>query len=290
MSTLAVMALSIGVTGASGFIGSALCTAFHRAGWNVVAFCRGNVNFPYGVRTQMFDLRQGAGGDTLRGLDVLIHAAYDASPDAAQTNVSGTRALFDAAANAGVRQRVLISSMAAAGDSASRYGRDKFAAESLLDPSSDLVVRPGLVIGDGGLFRSMYGMLARFRVAPVFSGGRQPVYVVGIDDLCKAMVQLVARHAHGVHVIANETPVPMRDLYLAIGRKTGRRIFFAPLPLDLTLGLVTFFEGKGVRLPLDSERLRGIRNLRLQPVPPQALDGLRLLPLDRILESLCFPV
>jgi nucleoside-diphosphate-sugar epimerase len=264
------MTLRIGVTGANGFIGTALCAAFVKAEWSVVAFSRRGAPATPGVEVRTFDLRQDIDPAVLSNLDVLVHAAHDSSPNAGAINSRGTRALFAAARRAGVPQRVFMSSMAASTDAASRYGQEKLDCEALLDPAVDLIVRPGLVLGEGGLYGSMCTSLERFGIAPLFDGGRQPVYVIGIDDLCKSVVQMIASGAHGVQVVANETPMSMRDLYLAIGRKVGRRIYFAPLPLGPTIAVVTALERLGVRLPLDSERLRGIRNLRVHQVPQRA--------------------
>jgi nucleoside-diphosphate-sugar epimerase len=254
----------IGVTGASGFVGSTLCKTFAERGWRVVALGRGT-NAGYDFRH--FDLAAAPAPTLLDGIDVLVHAAHDMHATATQ-NLQGSRDLFSAALASGVRKIVFISSMAADEGASSVYGREKYAAEQLLNTESDLIVRPGLVIGDGGLFKSMYRLASRYRVVPLFAGGRQPVYVVGIGELSNAIASLVERDAKGLYTIARSEPVSMSEIYLEIARKAGRRIFCVPLPLEPALTIVTLLERCGIRLPLESERLKGLKNLRRVCTPP----------------------
>jgi nucleoside-diphosphate-sugar epimerase len=281
---LKTMAMRVGVTGAGGFIGGALCNAFVNAGWDVVAYARGNAPTVAGMEWRRFDLGQGIDPEDLSGIDVLVHAAYD-TRERDTVNVDGTRRLFEAARACGVHTRVFVSSMAAASHSASQYGRTKYACESYLDASRDLIVRPGLVIGDGGLFRSMYRALTRYRFAPIFGSGKQPVYTVGVDDLCAAITALIRDAAHGAFTIANPEPVEIRTLYGAIARRVRGPVLFVPMPLNALLAGVTFFERLGVQLPLDSERLRGIENLRRMPDVAEEIHGVRPRPTLPVVEA-----
>lgn len=254
----------IGVTGASGFVGSALCKTFAQRGWNVVALGRSGDG---GYDFRRFDLATPVPPALLNGIDVLVHAAYDMRASATH-NLKGTQNLFSAAASAGVRKIVFISSMAAGQSAASRYGREKYAAEQLLEPSRDLIVRPGLIIGEGGLYGSMYRLASRYRIVPLFAGGRQPVYVVAIGELCSAIADLVEAASSGVHAIAHDEPTPMVEIYREIERKARKKLLYVPLPLEPALAFVTLLERCGLRLPIDSERLNGLKNLQRLATPP----------------------
>lgn len=275
----------IGVTGATGFLGSALCKSFAMRGWPVVAFSRCPQQGA-GMGHRYYDLGESR-EPALHGVDVLVHAAHDvrARPGDESVNFEGARRLISAAASAGVRQIVFISSMAASSGSASHYGREKHAIESLLNPSRDLIVRPGLIVGNGGLFRSMYRTATRYHVVPLFSGGMQPVYVVGIDDLCASVVDLVANGANGIHAIANPDPVPLSALYRAIAKKARTPLLMLPLPLGPVLAFVSLLERVGAKLPIDSERLNGLRNLRIQSVTPATGVRTPLSSIESLMES-----
>jgi nucleoside-diphosphate-sugar epimerase len=146
------------VTGANGFVGSALCRQLHARG---------------AVRNT--DWRE-----ALRGVEVVVHAAArvhvmrERSADPLQafreTNVEGTMTLARAAVNAGVRRFVFISSIKVNGELTTPgnpfhaggtphpgdpYGMSKWEAEQQLRRLADktgldvVVVRPALVYGQG---------------------------------------------------------------------------------------------------------------------------------------------
>jgi nucleoside-diphosphate-sugar epimerase len=60
--------------------------------------------------------------------------------------VEGTKRLLEASRRAGVKTFLFVSSVAAAPDAPNQYARTKDAAEKLLDPARDLVVRPGTIL------------------------------------------------------------------------------------------------------------------------------------------------
>lgn len=256
------------VTGATGFIGSALVTAFSRAGWNVVALCRRpEMRTPIeGVVYRRYEL-----GDALEyGGEALVHCAYEPDGKAGageSINVTGSARLIESARARGVRKIVFLSSMASGMDAGSRYGREKFSIERMLDHTSDLIVRPGLVIGDGGLFRAMTQTIRKTHLAPVFHGGRQPVYTVAIRDLCAALVRLVEAEASGTYTLASAEPVEMKTLLTRVGRRYNVPVHLIPLPYTATLWLTAVADAIGLKLPISSESVRGIRNLRRIEVP-----------------------
>lgn len=242
--------MKVGITGASGFVGGAIARAFERSGWSVARFGRRAPNH--------YELSAPVAPEALDGLDALVHAAY--APDA--DNVAAVVRLRSAARAARVASFTFISSFAASADARSTYGREKFHAESQLDAAQDLIVRPGLVTGDGGLYGSMRRTISRIGIAPVFGDGLQPVYLVEADELGRAVVALVAGGARGVYPCASAEPISFRDLCEAIGLAAGRRARCVPIPVGVALGVIGLAESLGIRPPVSSESVRGIANLR----------------------------
>ena len=166
---------TVAITGANGFVGSALLQTFADAGWRVIALTRRPADPP--VEWRRYDLRDDSLTDgLLAGVDVLVHCAYARrrpGADAFATNVRASKMLFDAARGAGTKQLIFVSSLAAGGDAPSEYGRQKFRIEQMLDPNADTVVRAGLVLGNGGLFARMQAYLRRRSLVPLIDGGRR---------------------------------------------------------------------------------------------------------------------
>ena len=119
----------IAVTGAGGFIGTALCRSLVRAGIPVREVRRAGVSPALeGLeRAEIPDLERGALTRAFAGVDVVVHLAGRAHrlrDDAGdpltafrRINVEGTRAVIDAAADAGVRRVLVASSVKAVGES-----------------------------------------------------------------------------------------------------------------------------------------------------------------------------
>src|SRR5215468_7113845 len=130
----------------------------------------------------------------LDGVDVVIHVAHDFQPGAMNTNIKGTLAMERAAAAAGVQRQILVSSLSARPDAVSEYGRTKLAEEEHFIRNNHTIVRPGTVLGRGGLFGKIAGVMERLPVIPLLDGGRARMTVIGVHDLCCALEAILQIH------------------------------------------------------------------------------------------------
>ena len=160
---------SVSLTGATGFLGWHLAAAFRERGWRVRAIVRPNhaKPLPPGVEPRPAALHPAALGPAIAGTDVFVHAAaltHAGNEDVMRAvNVDGTRAIVDAANDAGTRL-IFISSQAAIGtgtpDRPSRendaprplnaYGRSKRDAEQHLRAHARVpwtILRPSAIYG-----------------------------------------------------------------------------------------------------------------------------------------------
>ncbi len=157
------------VTGASGFIGRPLVQALLADGWHVVGAGR---NAPP-IDSPMFEWRYlDLYTDTIpprlfEGVDALVHGGLlraRAGADGFSINVRATTRLLDAAPETRLSQSIFISSMAAHERALSNYGRPKYEIEGLFRKRGFLNLRPGLVIGNGGLFLALSMYLKKKRL------------------------------------------------------------------------------------------------------------------------------
>jgi NADH dehydrogenase len=260
---------SVAVTGADGFLGSALCAHLLDHGYGVRALVeeQGNAaNLPAGVELFACTLPDRVDPAAFQGLHVLVHCAFDTrfrdEQQARAVNVEGSRRVFGAARDAGVQKVVFISSLSAHEQAVSVYGRSKLEVEGLLDLGRDVAIRPGTIIGSGGVFWRQAQSIAVLPFIPLFYGGRQRFQTVWLEDVCEGVRVAIEKDLAGVLSLAEREPVELRDFYAAIARALGKRPRFLALPGDLTCLALRIAERLGFSLPLSSDNLLGLKHLR----------------------------
>jgi len=253
------------ISGADGFLGQALTRTFAAAGWQVFGLVRNSAQkqvlrelsavFEYSFPDRMAPAAMDV------GVDVFIHNAFSSLMTAkidAEVDVAAARFLLKSFKRS---RFVFISSMSAHPKAYSRYGLSKLAIEKLMEPSRDIIIRPGFVVGYGGVFRRLAQVLSKVPVVPLFYGSSRPIQTVYVDDVCRSIVHLVERQRAGVWPLGEERPHTIRNFYETLAAWLRKRPLFVPFPGTLALPMLRLFELSGVRLPLTSENLLGLKGL-----------------------------
>ena len=262
---------AIVVTGASGFIGGEAANRFDRMGWRVVRPSRDRFDLAGFVDPALFE-----------NVDVVLHAEYGATG-----NLRGTRLLAAAARAAGARS-IFLSSFAAHPDALSLYGREKYIAESFFDIDKDTVLRPGLVLGPGGLFGRLVGYLRRSRIVPLIDGGRQPLQTIHICDLIDIIDRVATSGTlPGQYNLAEPAPVAYREFVAIVARQLGRNPWFVGVPSAVLGPLLQISQALGIHLPVSEENLLGLKTLRARETNEDARRiGVEIRPLAESVKDL----
>lgn len=256
------------LTGASGFIGRHLADALIAHGHSVVAAVR---HPRRGARAGIVeieadferDLHPGDWLPRLAGVDAVINAVGIIREGPGQRFESlherAPQALFAACRDAGVKLVLQISALGADDDARSRYHLSKKAADDFLR-SLDLpavILQPSLVYGPGGTSARLFNTLASLPLLALPRGGVQQVQPLHVDDLCEAVLRLLAAPPARTLTIAAVGPqaLPLADFLAALRSAMGlprARVLAVPL------GLARFAARAGALLPgslLDDETL-----------------------------------
>nr|VFJ69109.1 MAG: dihydroflavonol-4-reductase [Candidatus Kentron sp. DK] len=258
------------ITGATGFVGSAVARHLLDAGHSVRAMVR-----PQSNRENLAGLAvEIAPGDltrpeTLRaameGCDTLFHVAADYrlwAPDSGalyRVNVNGTGYLMEAALEAGVSRIVYTSSVATLGihrdgtpadeetpsgleHMIGHYKRSKYLAEQLVRRMirarrlPAVIVNPSTPIGPGDVKPTPTG-----RMVLDAARGRMPAYVdtglnvAHVDDVAAGHLLALERGRIGERYILGGEDMTLREILAVIGEITGRPAPRIRLPHNLVL-------------------------------------------------------
>jgi len=275
------------LTGASGFIGSRLAAALAAAGHEVVCAVRDpgrahDARFRYVQADFLRDTTPQAWRPRLDGVDVVVNAVGIIREQGAQTfarlHEEAPRALFQACADAGVRQVVQISALGADAQAQSRYHLSKKRADDFLAalPLRSVIVQPSLVFGAGGASAALFTMLASLPLIALPGNGEQQIQPVHVDDLVAAIVALLHHPLPpGTRVaLAGPRAISLRAFLASLREAMDLgKARFLPMPLPL----VRAAAAAGKLLPaslLDPETLQMLeRGNTADPVQITALLG-----------------
>ncbi|MBK5968673.1 MULTISPECIES: NAD-dependent epimerase/dehydratase family protein [Thiorhodovibrio] len=269
-------AASVLVTGATGFVGNALCPYLSERGWTVIAGLRTAGVLPPGAVADRLlgDLAQAPRlAEALAGIDSIVHLAgrahvmreHSNNPERAffAANVQATENLANAAVQAGVRRLVFISSIKVNGESTDgrppfrasdtpspedAYGRSKLAAEQALQRIAGrtglqvVIIRPPLLHGPGvkGNLLRLLRLIERGIPLPLGAIENQRS-LLAVENLCDLINHCLHHPAASGETLlaADSSPLSTPELIdaLASGMKKPARLL--PIPVALLNALAT---------------------------------------------------
>ncbi len=247
------------VSGASGFVGRAVCRALIERGHRVMALVRRIESAPPGTEPRVGDILDPASLDrATAGAESVIHLVGIIMEDRRRgitfdrVHVEGTRIMLDATRRSNVRRFVHMSALGTRENAVARYHQTKWQAECLVRESAlDFTIfRPSLIHGPGGEFTKMLADWSRMRRAPwlfmpyfgrglLGFGGAGLLQPIHVDDVARSFVDAIDANSEIHRTSVNQTidlAGPERltwpELHRTASRAiVGRRRLVLPLPV-----------------------------------------------------------
>jgi uncharacterized protein YbjT (DUF2867 family) len=173
--------------------------------------------------------------------------------------MEGTVALASQLQTAGVARQLFFSSYSAGAQATSLYGRAKLLLEQALTGYRGMViVRPGLVLGEGGIYGRIRQWARRLPIIPLPDGGSGVVPVIEITRLCRLTLQLA--HAEQAPREANlfEPELKsLRALTLEAAAEVQRQPVIFPIPSSLLMAGLQMAALCKLPLPVNPDNLAG---------------------------------
>lgn len=250
------MPKTIAITGANGFIGKAFVKALVEKNYRVKALVRKiPVDKQEGVSYHLYRLEDDLDKTLFDDVDVCIHLAFQfekQEQNGTDINILAVEKLK----SLNLSQCVFISSFAAASPvTDSYYGKSKLAVETYF--KDDLIIRPALVLGNGGLFGRLKTQLSKTKFVPLLNGGKQIIQTILLEDLVESSIFLIENQVRGIFHIAHSEKVFYKDFILKIAQKLQKEVVFLPIPVFLMKIIVAFFS-LFPKPPINKDNLTGL--------------------------------
>jgi nucleoside-diphosphate-sugar epimerase len=268
------------ITGINGFIGSHLAVHLKSRGFDVNGGSRGEA-----VKRELTEvvssyspmhLNQEFDKNIFKEVDAVVHLAHSfKGRDNVRRNVEGCRRWFGAAKSRGVKTQVFLTSFSAKPDSGSEYAEIKYELETFFVKEKQPVVRPGLVLGAGGLFGRMLLMVEKFPLMPVLDRGRQQVPIISLKTLVDVIGNIVEDPQPTIYNLFQEEMVSLVDMLKEMRRQLHKRCLLLPIPSFLPLTFLKTVESLKIPFPVHSSSITALKeNQKLKR--PSSLPDLQI--------------
>ena len=255
--------MNVFITGINGFIGSALAKSLLQRGHQVVGSVSGSEKLAsvseHSTKCYVVRINEEFDSEIFRGVETVVHCAFDLRKGKSAVNIEGTKKLARAAIDGGVNWQIYVGSYSAHEQATSEYGQTKLELEKFFLSLGQMVVKPGLVVGDGGIFLKMSELVRKFPLAPLIDGGRGKLTIVSISDLTNSLIQLIETPRSGCFRLYNDEQVTFKELLVQVKQAGGFKTILVPVPAQIVyMGL--WMAGKlGLPLQVDTGNLKGFQ-------------------------------
>ncbi|MFI5371451.1 MAG: NAD-dependent epimerase/dehydratase family protein [Candidatus Eisenbacteria bacterium] len=232
------------VTGATGYLGSAIAARLVKAGHTLFGLTRDAERArglaSHGIEPVLGDLAESDGFlHQMKNCDAVVHAAVEYGPQQPARDQQALEAIQHAVVDGRVRTVIYTSGIWVHGDTGGRVvdessplepaalvswrpAHEEVAMDLAAHGAAAVVLRPGIVYGGsrgilGGWFHE-----AREKRTITYPGGDQHWSMVHVDDVAAAYLLALEHAAHGArYLLVDETHFTARELAVAAAAATG---------------------------------------------------------------------
>src|SRR3989304_7971542 len=290
----------IGVTGASGFVGSHLISGLLKEGYKVRALVRseekGGKLKEQGCEVASGDVRDLASLErAFQGVQAVIHLVA-ITREKGDTNFEtvnrlGTKNVCEAMKKSGVSRLVYTSIVRAGPEVKSAYLRSKWAAEQEIRKTELdwTILRCSFIFGAGGnALETLASMIRRLPIVPVLGDGKYKQQPIFVKDVVSCLIKSLEedKTVRNVYEIGGPEPLEYNQILDAIGEALGKKRRKLHLPLAINRPLIAI--GERI-LPKPLITIPELELLIMDPIPEKnvikEVFGIDPLPLREVLKK-----
>ncbi|NUM60010.1 MAG: NAD(P)-dependent oxidoreductase [Bdellovibrionaceae bacterium] len=194
----------------------------------------------------------------LESCDWIFHCAHDFN--SAEINLVGGHKLIQQLKKFPEKKVIFISSYSAFADADSDYGKIKYQLENLFLENGHYILRPGLIVGEGGMFFKLFKSILKYPIVPIIGQGLSPISYLAINDLCLALEFIMSNKPLKKDFnLFSKNFINQIEMARAIKISQNKSFFYLKVPLIIIELVVSLAEGLKIKLPISKENIKGLK-------------------------------
>jgi len=248
------------ILGATSFIGSHLSSYASTQNIEVIALSRNCEALEGATQSYSWSFGQPVPTEALKNIDCAIHLAYDFNGESgAKLTIKSTLETISQLKEAGIKRQIFFSSYSAGKHATSLYGQTKFHIEKVLAADNSLItVRPGLVLGNGGIYGRIRKWAQRLPFVPLPNGGHDLMPIIELKKLCVYTIKIVLSTSPPPEINIFEPELKsLRELVLDAAAEANHQTWIIPVPTVYLIRLLALATKIHLPLPVNADNLTG---------------------------------
>ena len=253
--------MNIIIFGASGFIGNSLINHLLKKNNNVIG-CSRNIVIKKSKKFRFYrwEFGQIITKKLLLNIDCAIHLSHDFNIiNGKNKTINGTMKIVKFLNNAGVKHQFFFSSYSAYKNSDTNYGKTKFILEKKLKSFKNvLIIRPGLVLGNGGLCKKIKKILNNFPIFIIPFSKKFKVPVISIHKVCHIISCLLnKKYSKKEFNLFEKNFLSIENLFKKIN-KNLKFLLAVPLPIFFSIFFIKIIKFFAFNFNINHENVKGL--------------------------------
>jgi nucleoside-diphosphate-sugar epimerase len=251
--------MKIFIVGVNSFLGQSIAKHLSSRGHEITGTFRNN-QINNNFKLIQFSLEDSPNSLNFIGIDTVLYCAHDFSFEeeaSKKINIKGIKNLYNHAKEQGVEHHMYFSSYSAFKGSISIYGRIKYLLESYFLSNDETIIRPGLVLGHGGLCAKNIVTIRSLPIIPLPNSGKDPLPTISLNDFNLCLTTIIEKRLKGEFNLFYNEIKSSKDFVKQIRDLSKLKTRILGINTQKAIGILELLIKIGFKLESRLENLKG---------------------------------